>query len=89
MGRPIGVTIEDEREFQVALEQYKRRSGRQFPTWSEILEILGSIGYAKRIWRPVDAWSLSSNPDAERCAIDRPAGMVGCGIDSETPVLEP
>jgi len=26
---------------------YKRRSGRQFPTWSEILEVLVGLGYAK------------------------------------------
>ncbi len=57
MVRPIHVTTEDEREFQVAMDQYKRRSGRQFPTWSEILEVLRSIGYAKRIWKPVDPWS--------------------------------
>ena len=51
--RPIRVTLDDEREFQQAMEHYKRKSGRQFPTWSEILEVLRDLGYAKRIWRPI------------------------------------
>jgi hypothetical protein len=28
-----------------AMNDDKRRSGRQFPTWSEVLEVLGSLGY--------------------------------------------
>jgi hypothetical protein len=51
--RPIRVTPDDELEFQQAMEHYKRKSGRQFPTWSEILEVLRDLGYAKRIWRPI------------------------------------
>jgi hypothetical protein len=30
-----------------ALEQYKRTSGRMFPTCSEILEVVRSLGYAR------------------------------------------
>ena len=51
MVRPGVVKTEDELEFQEALSDYKRQSGRQFPTWSEILEVLRGLGYAKRIWR--------------------------------------
>jgi len=28
-----------------AMDDYKRRSGRQFPTWSEVLEVLRAMGY--------------------------------------------
>jgi hypothetical protein len=38
----------EEVEFMSALDDYKRRSGRMFPTCSEILEVLKSIGYEKR-----------------------------------------
>jgi len=38
----------DEIEFMNALDNYKRRSGRMFPTCSEILEVLKSLGYEKR-----------------------------------------
>ncbi|MEN6556665.1 MAG: hypothetical protein ABFC54_00660 [Thermoguttaceae bacterium] len=37
----------DEIEFMGALDQYKRRSGRMFPTCSEVLEVIKSLGYAK------------------------------------------
>lgn len=37
----------DEVEFMQAMDDYKRRSGRQFPTWSEVLEVLRDIGYRK------------------------------------------
>lgn len=38
----------DEVEFMAALDAYKRRSGRMFPTCSEILEVLRGLGYEKR-----------------------------------------
>lgn len=30
-----------------AMDDYKRKSGRPFPTWSEVLEVLISMGYRK------------------------------------------
>lgn len=37
----------DEVEFMKALEQYKRTSGRMFPTCSEILEVIRGLGYVR------------------------------------------
>lgn len=37
----------DEIEFMKAMDLYKRNSGRQFPTWSEVLEVLRDLGYRK------------------------------------------
>lgn len=37
----------DEVEFMNAMDTYKRRSGRPFPTWSEVLEVVRSLGYRK------------------------------------------
>ena len=37
----------DEVEFMNALDAYKRRSGRMFPTCSEILEVIRDLGYRK------------------------------------------
>ncbi|MFO0959340.1 MAG: hypothetical protein U0800_18225 [Isosphaeraceae bacterium] len=34
-------------EFMQAMQSYKHRSGRMFPTWSEVLEVLRSLGYEK------------------------------------------
>ena len=38
---------EAETEFMMAMNEYKRRSGRMFPTWSEVLEVLRELGYEK------------------------------------------
>jgi hypothetical protein len=38
---------EQEVEFMNALDDYKRKSGRMFPTCSEVLEVIQSLGYAK------------------------------------------
>ncbi|MCA9088378.1 MAG: hypothetical protein KDA90_07045 [Planctomycetaceae bacterium] len=37
----------EEVEFMKAMDDYKRRSGRPFPTWSEVLEVLRDLGYRK------------------------------------------
>jgi hypothetical protein len=37
----------DEIEFMHALDHYKRVNGRMFPTCSEILEVIRSLGYVK------------------------------------------
>lgn len=42
---------DDEIEFMREMDDYKRRSGRQFPTWSEVLEVLFSLGY-RRVAEP-------------------------------------
>ena len=38
---------EDELEFMRALDEYKRNSRRMFPTCSEVLEVIRSLGYVK------------------------------------------
>ena len=30
-----------------AMQEYKRTSGRMFPTWSEVLEVIAGLGYQK------------------------------------------
>jgi len=37
----------EEVEFMNALDHYKRKSGRMFPTCSEILEVIRGLGYVK------------------------------------------
>ncbi len=60
--RPIRITDGDEHEFIEAVAEYKRRSGRLFPTCSELLEVIQSLGYAKRIWKPVESWPEAFDP---------------------------
>ena len=35
----------DELEFMDAMHRYKMSSGRMFPTWSEVLEVVKDLGY--------------------------------------------
>jgi hypothetical protein len=37
----------EEIEFMQAMDEYKRSSGRMFPTCSEILEVIKGLGYAR------------------------------------------
>ena len=37
----------EELEFMQAVERYKRRSGRLFPTCSELLEVVRELGYVR------------------------------------------
>ncbi len=43
-----------ETEFMLAMNEYKRQSGRMFPTWSEVLEVLRDLGYEKIDRRMMD-----------------------------------
>ncbi|MBX3411431.1 MAG: hypothetical protein KF708_01845 [Pirellulales bacterium] len=57
----------DEVEFMRALEQYKRTSGRMFPTCSEVLEVLRGLGYEKvsGVQRPAALVEGATPSDAE------------------------
>ena len=34
-------------EFMTAMDDYKRRHGRPFPNWSEVLQVVKALGYRK------------------------------------------
>jgi hypothetical protein len=52
-----------ELEFMQAMQDYKKKSGRMFPTWSEVLEVLRGLGYEKA---EAEASSPSSATEASR-----------------------
>ena len=43
----------DDVDFMTAMDEYKRLAGRQFPTWSEVLEVVRALGY-ERVNAPVE-----------------------------------
>lgn len=64
----------EEIEFMVALDNYKRASGRMFPTCSEILEVLRSLGYRKCTCGQGEQKSTSAVPgSASQDALTAPA----------------
>jgi hypothetical protein len=42
-----------ELEFMGAMQAYKMRSGRMFPTWGEVLDVLMELGYKKPASTPI------------------------------------
>ncbi len=54
-------------EFMGALDQYKRKNGRMFPTCSEILEVIRDLGYVKAMAAPV---MLNPEQAADMAALD-------------------
>ena len=49
---PPSIDVQDqaaEDEFARAMKEYRQRSGRMFPTWCEVLEVLLGLGYRKSI----------------------------------------
>jgi hypothetical protein len=44
---------DEETDFMKAMDRYKRENRRPFPTWSEVLEVLRSLGYRK-VAEPTD-----------------------------------
>jgi hypothetical protein len=61
----------DEIEFMKALDDYKRASGRMFPTCSEILEVFKSLGYVKSTRS--ETTDDSSKPNARPNRVATPA----------------
>jgi hypothetical protein len=59
---------DDEIEFMQALDAYKRRSGRMFPTCSEILEVIRDIGYVRMASQQTPAPAASLEATASETA---------------------
>ncbi len=49
---PTGCVIDykaDEVEFMMAMDAYKRKMKRPFPTWREVLNVVKALGYRKTL----------------------------------------
>lgn len=46
-GGAVAFPASAEQEFREAIRTYQEASGRMFPTWSEVLEVLQGLGYRK------------------------------------------
>jgi hypothetical protein len=72
-----------ETEFMLAMQKYQKSSGRMFPTWSEVLEVLQELGYKKRDREALASqngtltneltpgWASTSSPTTARKARDQ------------------
>jgi len=42
-----GQMSDEQFEFLMAVQEYKRKNSRPFPTWTEVLELIKALGYRK------------------------------------------
>jgi hypothetical protein len=42
-----GQMSDEQFEFIMAVQEYKKKNARPFPTWTEVLEVIKAIGYRK------------------------------------------
>jgi hypothetical protein len=70
---------DDEVQFMNALEQYKRASGRMFPTCSEVLEVVRSLGYVR-----LTASELAGRPAGEAVMPYSVANTTSVDADEES-----
>ncbi|TWU42749.1 hypothetical protein [Novipirellula artificiosorum] len=54
---------EQEIEFMRAMDDYKRAAGRMFPTCSEVLEVIRSLGYVQLTREQFEVLELDSEAD--------------------------
>ena len=58
--------MDDEQfEFLMAIDEYKRTNARPFPTWTEVLEVLKALGY-RRVAEPRSLDELDKEPKKVR-----------------------
>lgn len=82
---------DEEVEFMNALDEYKRTSGRMFPTCSEILEVVRKLGYRKS--DPLDEQPATAlgepgqKPTASDSGDELLADPAGGSADDDSPIL--
>ena len=57
-----GRMSEEQFEFLMAIEEYKRLNTRPFPTWTEVLEVIKALGYRKEKEGEVPIVSTQAHP---------------------------
>jgi len=53
---------EEQFEFLMAIDQYKKSNQRPFPTWTEVLEVIHALGYRK-VAEPQALKSFKKEPE--------------------------
>jgi hypothetical protein len=59
-----GQMSDEQFEFLMAIDEYKRKNAKPFPTWTEVLEVIKALGYRK----VAEPQSLQKAPKAKKPA---------------------
>jgi len=63
-----GEMTDEQFEFLMAIDQYKRANQRPFPTWTEVLEVIKALGYRK-VAEPQSLESFRKEDKAEPASV--------------------
>jgi hypothetical protein len=62
-----GQLSDEQFEFLMAIDRYKRKNTRPFPTWTEVLEVIKALGYRK-VAEPHSLGRSKETPKPEKVA---------------------
>ncbi len=57
-----GEMTDEQFEFLMAIDRYKKENQRPFPTWTEVLEVIKALGYRK-VAEPQSLKSFKKDPE--------------------------
>ncbi|UCG57636.1 MAG: hypothetical protein JSU70_22565 [Phycisphaerales bacterium] len=60
-----GQMSDEQFEFLMAIDEYKKKNTRPFPTWTEVLEVIKALGYRK-VAEPQSLGHVQEEPEPER-----------------------
>jgi hypothetical protein len=62
-----GQMSDEQFEFLMAIDEYKRTNARPFPTWTEVLELIKALGYRKVAEpQPLEPFKKAPKQDKKR-----------------------
>ena len=68
-----GEMSDEQFEFLMAIDEYKRANARPFPTWTEVLEVIKALGY-RRVAEPQSLSPASRLDETPEQPVQAPAG---------------
>jgi hypothetical protein len=66
-----GHMSDEQFEFLMAIDEYKRRNARPFPTWTEVLEVIKALGY-RRVAEPQSLKQFKKGSECDKAPLETP-----------------
>lgn len=68
-----GQMSDEQFEFLMAIDEYKRQNSRPFPTWTEVLEVIKALGYRK-VAEPQSLGQTKKEKKSKEAEVEVPLG---------------
>jgi hypothetical protein len=66
-----GQMSDEQFEFLMAIDEYKRKNTRPFPTWTEVLEVIKALGY-RRVAEPQSLTQFGKDVEHDQVCPETP-----------------